>query len=97
MSRVRGSSPERWPTEAAPRATGARPGPAARDAAHPPLRGEGRRAVHAGEDPRLPPPLHRRGGGRRRRDAGADAGRRGRRDLPRARPRARARPAGRRR
>ena len=41
------------------------------DDAHPPLRGEVRRALQRGEDPRLPAPLHRRGGGRGRRDAGA--------------------------
>ena len=70
---------------------GARPAPAARDAAHPPLRGEVRRALQRGEDPRLPASLHRRGGGRGRRHAGAGARRRGRRHLPRARPRAGAR------
>ena len=70
-------------------ASGARPraGAAAPDAAHPPLRGEMRRAVRGGEDPRLPPSLHRRGSGRGRRDAGADARRRHRRNLSRARPR----------
>ncbi len=50
----------------------------------------------AGQDPRLPASVHRRGSGRRRRDAGAHAGRRDRRHLPRARPRARARHPGRR-
>ena len=49
----------------------------------------------ARQDPRLPASLYRRGGGRRRRDAGADAGRRDRRDLPRARPCAGARHPGR--
>ena len=39
------------------------------DGAHPPLRGAVRRAVRPAEDPRLPAPLHRRGGGRGRRDA----------------------------
>ena len=57
------------------------------DAPHPPLRGEVCRAVHAGQDPRLPAPVHRRGGGGGRGDAGPDAGRRHRLDLPRARPR----------
>ena len=72
---------------------GARSGATARDAPHPPLRGAGGRAVQPGEDPRLPPSLHRRGGRRRRRDAGAHAGRRDRRHVPRARPGARARAA----
>ena len=52
-----------------------------------------RRALLGREDPRLPAPLRRRGGGRGGRDAGARAGRRGRLDLSRARPRARARRA----
>ena len=43
----------------------------------------------AAQDPRLPPPLHRRGGRRRRASMQAlDRGRRRGRDLPRARPRA---------
>ena len=42
-----------------------------RDAAHPPVRGALRRAVQRDQDPRLPAPLHRRGGRRGRRDAGA--------------------------
>ena len=46
-----------------------------------------RRALQRGQDPRLPAPLHRRGGRRRRRDASASSRRRRRRDLPRARPR----------
>ena len=47
------------------------PRAAPRDAPHPPLRGEGGRALQPGQDPRLPPPLHRRGGRRGRGDAGA--------------------------
>ena len=66
---------------------------AARDAADPPLRGEVRRAVQRREDPRLPAPLHRRGGGRGRRRRRPLDGRRRRRHLPRARPRAGARRA----
>ena len=46
--------------------------PAAPDAAHPPVRGAMRRAVQRREDPRLPAPLHRRGGRRRRRHGGPD-------------------------
>ena len=65
----------RNPHDAAP-APRPRAGPSAPDGAHPPLRGEGGRALHAWQDPRLPPSLHRRGGGGRRRDAGADARRR---------------------
>ena len=38
------------------------------DAAHPPLRGELRRAVRLRQDRRLPAPVHRRGSGGRRRD-----------------------------
>ena len=61
------------------------------DAAHPPLRGARRRDVRQGQDRRLPPPLHRRGGDRRRRHPGAP--RNGLPDvhLPRARPGHRAR------
>ncbi len=71
--------------------SGARPRAAARDAPHPPLRGEVRRALHAGEDPRLPAPVRGRGGGGRRRVRGARGRGRGGRHLSRARPRARAR------
>ena len=46
--------------------SGARPRAPPSDAAHPPLRGEVRRAVRADQDPRLSAPVHRRGGGRRR-------------------------------
>ena len=41
---------------------------AARHGAHPPLRGALRRPLRPAEDPRLPAPVHRRGGGRGRRD-----------------------------
>ncbi len=44
---------------------------AARDAAHPPLRGEVRGAVQRRQDSRLPASLYRRGSGRGRRHAGA--------------------------
>ena len=60
---------------------------------HPPVRGEGGGGVQPRQDPRLPPPLHRRGGLRGRRDAGARPRGRRRRHLPRSRPRARTRPA----
>ena len=68
-------------------------GAAAAHAPDPPLRGALRRALRRGEDPRLPPPLHRRGGGRRRRPRRARARGRRRRHLPRARPRPRPRRA----
>ena len=58
---------------------------------HPPVRGEGRRAVQRRQDPRLSAPVHRRGGRGGRRHAGADARGQRRRHLPRARPRAGAR------
>ena len=63
-------------------------GPPAPDAGDPTLRGAVRRAVLRGRDPRLPAPLHRRGGRRDRRDV--EAGPEGQRrvDLPGARPRA---------
>ncbi len=51
---------------AAPLRARARAAPAAPDAAGAPLRGEVRGAVQRGEDPRLPAPVHRRGGRRRR-------------------------------
>ena len=60
------SHPQRRPPPAA-RRTGSRLLRA--DAAHPPLRGEVRRALQRHEDPRLPASVHRRGGRRRRRDA----------------------------
>ena len=41
------------------------------DAAHPPVRGEVRRALHPAEDPRLPASLYRRGSERRRHHGGA--------------------------
>ena len=69
--------------------------PPQRDDPHPPLRGEVRRTVQRGEDPRLPASLDRRGGHRGRRHAGAGARRRGGGDLSRARPRAGARHVGR--
>ena len=62
-------------------------GPAAPDAARPPARGDLRRAVQRGEDPRLPARLHRRGGGGGRRDERPGTRRRRRRHLPRARAR----------
>ena len=43
--------------------------------AHPPLRGEGRRGILARQDRRLPAPLHRAGGERRRRLLRAAPGR----------------------
>jgi hypothetical protein len=69
-------------------------GSAEADDPHPALRGQVRRALYAGENPRVPASLRRRGGGRGRHHsralegAGPD-----RRDLPRARPRAGARRA----
>ena len=61
------------------------------DAAHPPLRGESRRAVHAAEDPRLFASVHRRRSDRGRCDERASPGRRDREHVSRARTRARAR------
>ena len=55
--------------------------------ADPALRGALRRALQRHPDPRLPAPLHRRGGGGHRRDVGAAARGRGGVDLPRARAR----------
>ena len=62
-----------------------------RDAADPPLRGEGRADVRHGADRRLLPPLHRPGSRRRRHADGAQAGRRGHHRLSRPRPHARLR------
>jgi acetyl-CoA synthetase len=50
------------------------PRPVPTDAPDPAFRGEVRRALCGDEDPRLPARLHRRGGGRGRRDAGAASG-----------------------
>ena len=56
----RGRRADRAPQRAAPP-----------DAAHQAVRGEVRRAVQRGRDPRLRPPVHRRGGRRGRREPGA--------------------------
>src|SRR5207247_454739 len=58
----------------------------ARHAPDPPLRGEGGGGLRPGQGRRVPPPLHRRGGGRGRRHLGPP--RRRLRDLrlPRSRP-----------
>ena len=69
----------------------ARPSAAAQDDAHPPLRGADRGAVHARAHRRLLPSRDRRGGGQRRRDRAARAGRLRVRELPRPRHRARRR------
>ena len=61
------------------------------DDADPPLRGARGRDVREGQDRRLPAPLHRRGGHRRRRHPGAARHRLPHVDLPRARPGARPR------
>jgi len=50
------------------------------------FRGEMRRALQRGQNPRLPASLHRRRGDRHRRDARIPARRRDPRHLPRARP-----------
>ena len=59
-----------------------------RDAADPPLRGEGRPALRHGPDRRLLPSLYRPGGGRGRHPARAAAGRQRHHRLPRPRPHA---------
>ena len=59
-----------------------------RDAAHPPLRGEGGAALRHGPDRRLLPPLYRPGGRRRRPADGHAGGRRGHHRLSRPRPHA---------
>src|SRR5205807_94821 len=64
---------------------------APRDAAHPAIRGARPGAVHQGEDRRLLPPQHRRGGDGRRGHRGAEAQRLDLHQLPRARPRDRPR------
>ena len=66
----------------------------ARDAPDPPLRREGGGAVQRRQDSRLPAPLYRRGSHRGRRPSGPDVRRRGRRHVPRARSRSRARDSG---
>ena len=62
---------------------------------HPPLRGARGRDVRQGQDRRLPPPLHRRGGDGRGRHPGASRHRLPDVHLPRARPGDRARHAAR--
>ena len=58
------------------------------DAAHPPLRGEGRPALRHGPDFRILPPLHRPGGGRRGHAGGGRRQRHPGHQLPRPRPHA---------
>ena len=79
------------PREAAERVQGRTSALLPRDAADPPLRGEGGPALRHGADRRLLPPLHRPGGGRRRPRGDGQGRRPARHLLSRPRPHARLR------
>ena len=85
-------SPAKTTPTAAQAAAGPEPaellGLLSRDAADPPLRGEGGPALRHGPDRRLLPPLYRPGGGRGRHPARAQAWRQRDHRLPRPRPHA---------